>query len=113
MHKIQKLGAGSYGTVYLAVNKEADDYDSSEEENYKAIKRNFKDKTASWFSNLRELSILNNLKGHPFIVELENISIGDPFINVPFTPIDKKKKKKDYEDVVNDNIHFVMEYVPN
>ena len=103
MRRIKKIGSGAYGSVYLA--------EESDDEGYVAIKRNFKDSSASWIGNLRELNILTTLKGHPFIVDLLNISIGDPFKNVPFTPLNRKNKDFDPELVENDKIHFVMEYI--
>ena len=117
LKRINKIGSGTYGTVYSGkiTNHEDDDdedecssinsYDS--DENVYAIKRNYKDKTSSWVGNLRELNFLAFLKGHPFIVDLVKISYGNPFSKTPFSPVNSTT----HEYMEDDKIHFILEYV--
>ena len=108
MERVEKIGEGSYGIVYSGKLKETfDSKDATvEEEKMYAVKRNFKEKTASWIGNVHEADILARLRGHPFIVEIHRFSYGDPFgTTKPMTPnlaSDRKMKE--------DKIHFVLEH---
>jgi serine/threonine protein kinase len=104
MQRIDKIGEGSYGIVYSGKFKENDKEDSKEK--LFAVKRNFKEKTASWIGNVHEADILARLRGHPFIVEIHRFSYGDPFADTkPMTPnLATERKMKE------DKIHFVLEY---
>lgn len=96
--KKEKLGEGSYGIVYKG---------QSNSGNF-AIKRNFKDNTADWCSNLRELSMLSRLKNHPLFVSLVDVSFGEPFSEGPLTPIGHLKNGKERDNVLDDEIHFIL-----
>lgn len=99
MTRIKKIGEGSYGIVYSGKFKK----DPSKT---LAIKRNFKEKTASWIGNIHEADVLARLKGHPCIVELRGVSFEDPFDeDKPMTPTAGEKKK-----MIDDKIHFILEY---
>lgn len=98
--RVHKLGQGTYGTVYSAINVGSDD------ETLVAVKRNLMDIGASWIGNIRELDMLARLKGHPFVVDLINVAFGNPFEGNPMTPIAPSDRR-----VKEDKIHFVMEYV--
>ena len=101
MKRLEKVGEGSYGVVYSGVFKD------DETEKIYAVKRNFKEISANWFGNIHEADILVRLKGHPFIVELHKVSLGDPFEKTrPMTPTAADKRK-----MLDDKIHFIMEYV--
>jgi serine/threonine protein kinase len=116
--RVIKVGEGTYGHVYKAKqfsppsvkgisDKKSSDTDPKADDIYVAVKRNFKDLDASWLGNLRELDMLARLKGHPFIIDLINVSFGNPFGRVhPMTPIDEQKQK-----AKDDKVHFIMEYV--
>jgi len=99
----EKVGEGTYGTVYTAEQKEGD------VETVVAVKRNYKDLTSRWCGNVRELDMLTLLKGHPFIVELMGVCFKNPFTGDgrPMTPVDEEKR-----GMMDDTVHFVMEYVP-
>lgn len=100
--EVKKIGEGTYGKVYKV------NYENSKEES--AIKRNFKDINTLGIGCLKELNMLANLKNHPLIVDLKKISYDNPFDNVAVTPI---KKNKNYdEDIEEDGIYFIMEYLP-
>lgn len=103
MDRIDKIGEGSYGIVYSGKIK-----NSKEDEGTKmyAVKRNFKEKSASWIGNIHEADILARLRGHPFIVEIHRFSYGDPFAQgKPMTPnLAGERKMKE------DKIHFVLEH---
>lgn len=102
--RLEKIGEGTYGTVYKA--RQPGD-DRKKEGKILAVKRNLKDPSASWIGNARELDILARLKGHPFIVDLIDVSFGDPFGRThPMTPINELKRL-----MKDDKVHFVMEYV--
>ena len=104
--RVSKVGEGTYGTVYKAKQPNAD-ASSPEESKVVAVKRNFKDISASWIGNPRELDMLAQIKGHPFTVDLINVSFGNPFgRGHPMTPINEKMRQ-----MKEDKIHFVMEFV--
>lgn len=97
--RLEKIGEGSYGIVYSGK------YINSIQK--KAIKRNYKENTASWIGNIREADVLVRLKGHPCIVEIDKISVGDPFTSdKPMTPTVVSKK-----DMSEDKIHFILEHM--
>lgn len=103
MIKTGKVGEGSYGVVYSGKFKEGKHPDPNKTF---AIKRNFKEISAAWIGNIRELDILNRLKGHPCIINLHTVAIEDPFDKSnPMTPstADKKIMKED-------KVHFVLDY---
>ncbi len=101
MDRIDKIGEGSYGIVYSGIFKEKLD------KKMYAIKRNYKEATTAWMGNIHEADILVRLKGHPCIVEIHRISIGDPFDKTnPMTPRVKSKK-----DMNEDKLHFILEYM--
>jgi len=93
MIKLKTSGKGTYGTVYIAK--------SSKEEEI-AVKRNIIHSDISFSGSIREMDLLNRLRGHPFIVKLNSVSFGDPFIT-PNSPISKKTNYKE------DYLHFVFE----
>lgn len=101
MNRIDKVGEGSYGIVYSG------SFVQDPEEKVYAIKRNFKEASASWMGNIHEADVLVRLKGHPYIVEIHRISIGDPFSpKDPMTPKVSSKK-----DMLEDKMHFILEYM--
>ena len=104
VHKISKVGEGTYGIVY-----EADACISEPNECRRvAVKRNLLDESVDGIGNICELDMLSRLKGHPFIVDLISVSFGDPFTSDrPMSPVDKQTRKK----VKEDKVHFIMEYV--
>jgi serine/threonine protein kinase len=111
--KIKTCGKGTYGVVYQANVKSNSDspnadnlLNGSSEVQQVAVKRNFAELTATWTWSVRELDILSKLKGHPFIVDLLEVSIGDPFTpDAPMTPV------RGLQSMKEDKIHFIMEYV--
>ncbi len=103
MIRISKVGEGSYGIVYSG--RFRDDKDGK----IYAIKRNFKEKSTSWIGNVHEADVLVRLKGHPCIVELNRIAIGDPFDRAhAMTPNVSGEGK---EKMKEDKMHFIMEYL--
>lgn len=103
MLRVNKVGEGSYGIVYSGKFK-----DENEEKLY-AVKRNFKELNTSWIGNVHEADVLVRLKGHPCIVELNRIALGDPFdVSYPMTP---KVTSEDKKTMKEDKMHFIMEYV--
>ena len=86
------VGKGTYGTVYRAYfhcrkSNDGSDYDIKSDR--VAVKRNLVDAKASFVVPVRELTILNKLRGHPFVVKLLTISLGNPFIKI-------KRKRSHY-----------------
>lgn len=114
--KLRKLGEGTYGTVYEAnarlplPSPSGDDEGGGDDEistDIKvAVKRNFAELSATWISSVRELDLMSRLKGHPFIVDLLDVSFGNPF-DRPMTPL-----KEEVRRMKEDKVHFIMEYVP-
>lgn len=97
-----KIGSGSYGDVYRATIVKKD------QKIKVAVKRNFGDEDDLGIGCLREMSFLTIAK-HPFVTELMNVSIGDPFpSSCPMTPTKKMENQRD--GMKEDKNHFVMEY---
>jgi serine/threonine protein kinase len=96
MIKGQKIGSGTYGIVYAMTNADGT-------EKY-AFKRNFNTKHDGSFSSvIRELDILNRVKGHPCVVAVMMVSIGNP-CNEILSPINDPKLK-----LQDDVLHFLFE----
>src|SRR3990167_4660213 len=87
------IGTGTYGKVYSARTVTGEEL---------AIKRNILEKDTDFAGSLRELDILNQLKHHPFIIEIKSVSHGNPFSVGCMYPL-KDAEKRD------DTIHFVFE----
>ncbi len=97
MIRTGKAGSGTYGIVYTA--QTADD-----EKREVAIKRNIVDDSVSFSGSIKELDILNRLKGHPYIVKLISVSFGNPMI-APNSPICRSGGLNYREDY----LHFIFE----
>lgn len=115
IERVEKLGEGTYGSVYAAKAKERSPADSPastpSQEKLVAVKRNYADISASGVWSIREADILRMLSGHPFVVSLYSVEYGDVFSEsgTPMTPVAKNVNRVGIKD---DQIHFVMEYVP-
>lgn len=93
--KISRLGGGTYGRVYQATRE-------TNTNEVVAIKRNFISPSLSnSVGSIRELDILNTVKGHPFCIQLKEVLYGSPFQDGSLSPADK--------DWVNDKVYFVLE----
>lgn len=97
MIRTNKISSGTYGIAYSART-------SKDDKTEVAIKRNIVDSDVSFSGSIRELDLLNRLRGHPFIVKLLSISFGNPCV-APNSPI-PVKKNGDYRE---DYLHFIME----
>jgi serine/threonine protein kinase len=103
MLRLSKIGEGSYGIVYSG------QFRDDESNKFYAVKRNFKELSTNWIGNIHEADILVRLKGHPCIVELHKISMGDPFdASNPMTP---KITTEDKKTMKEDKMHFILEYL--
>jgi serine/threonine protein kinase len=93
-YKINKLGSGTYGKVYEAVN----DYDERV-----AIKRNLIPPEFNYtIASIRELDILNLIKNHPYCIKLKDVVFDLPFNEGGLSPLHDN-------DRVDDRAFFVME----
>jgi len=97
MIRLEEIGFGSYGKIYKALP-------SKDHKNEIAVKRNFIDDSIDFSGSIREMDLLNRLRGHPYIVKLLSVSFGNPFIT-PNSPIINKKGYSNKEDY----LHFVFE----
>lgn len=90
-----KIGEGSYGNIYLF-------------DNY-VLKINIIENEINGISgnSIKELDMLNKLKGHPYIIDLISISFGILPSNTNFTIIDDKSS-----GVKHDNLYFIFDYIP-
>ncbi len=98
LRKNKKIGSGTFGNVYSA---------SSDDQNY-AIKRNFIESYVSWIGNIKELDFLTRLN-HCFIVKLQKVSFGNPFLHCPLSP--SRARTKDNQK--DDKVHFILELADN
>lgn len=93
--KIKKLGGGTYGRVYHAA------FDGNTNETV-AVKRNFvsnllKDTVGA----IRELDMLNLVKGHPFIIQMKEAVFEVPFSNGSLSP--------PAQNYVSDKVYLILE----
>lgn len=97
LQKIKYINDGTYGRVYLAKSPNSG-------KKY-ALKRNFAPTKISFSNSLHELDLLVKNNGHPYVVHLDSICLGDPFPqNDNSPPIGTLR-----EGQKDDNIHFVLE----
>ena len=96
MIKIGKAGSGTYGTVYRAKMGKKDVTEI-------AVKRNIIDADVSFSGSIREMDLLNRLRGHPYIIKLISVAFGNPFVT-PNSPIGNRR-----EEYKEDYLHFVFE----
>jgi len=101
MIRTSKAGSGTYGIVYNA--KTAD-----ESKRKVAVKRNIVDESVDFSGSVKELDLLNRLKGHPYIVKLLSVSFGNP-LSTPNSPISRVGSFKYREDY----LHFIFEQANN
>lgn len=94
MIRTAKMGTGTYGTVYS----------SKLDDNEIAVKRNIIDSDISFSGSIKEMDLLNRLRGHPYIVKLISVSFGNPFVT-PNSPICRRKSSQYKEDY----LHFIFE----
>ena len=97
MKKIQTIGSGTYGVVYSARQ-------SSKSNKEIAVKRNIIDSDISFSGSIKEMDLLNRLRGHPYIVKLISVSFGSP-LTVCNSPIINKNGYSYKEDY----LHFIFE----
>lgn len=81
MLKTGKLGEGTFGKVYGAI----DPHSPTQTRRY-AVKCMYAKKDTDFCRNLRELDINGKLSGHPCIVQVEKYWLGNPFKNGMASP---------------------------
>ena len=93
--KLGKLGSGSYGTIYSAVD---------EEEKPIVIKKNIISKIyVNSTNSMQEFNTLQLVKNHPFCIQLKDIYFGNPFESgTMMSPLVE-------QDTVTDKIFLSME----
>ncbi len=97
MIRSDKIGEGTFGIVYEATDTEINEPI--------AVKRNLKETQTSFMGALRETDLLCRLNDHPFIIKVEKIIFGDPFVNNQcFSPL----VGEDHNEQTNDVIHFAF-----
>ena len=105
MYNLKKnltLGEGTYGTVYQASVM----VKNQEVAQKVAVKRLYCDKPIFGISSIKELDILNNLKGHPFISDLLGVGFGNPFTHgKPMSPICPRRARNSRDD----QIHLILD----
>lgn len=89
-----KAGQGSYGVVYVV--------ETIPDRQPLIVKRNLVDTEMDFCVTVRELDLLGLLKGHPYIVDLTSVSFGNPFGDIPMSPIHRRGCR-------DDDIHFIFE----
>lgn len=93
----EKLGEGTFGIVYGATSPTSG--------KRIALKRNLVEDDTCFIGTPREVDVLNRLRGHPHIVNLEKIIFGEPFTGAAFSPLVGKERKSQR----NDSMHFAFE----
>lgn len=101
MIRTSKAGSGTYGIVYNAKT-------TDESKRKVAVKRNIVDDSVDFSGSIKELDLLNRLKGHPYIVKLLSVSFGNP-LSTPNSPISRAGSFKYREDY----LHFIFEQANN
>ena len=101
MIRTGKAGSGTYGIVYNAETL-------GEHKRKVAVKRNIVDESVSFSGSIKELDLLNRLKGHPYIVKLLSVSFTNPF-TVPNSPVGRDGNYNCKEDY----LHFIFEQANN
>ncbi len=101
MIRTGKAGTGTYGIVYNAET-------IGKHKRKVAVKRNIVDESISFSGSIKELDLLNRLKGHPYIVKLLSVAFNNPF-SVPNSPIARNGKFNYKEDY----LHFIFEQANN
>ena len=94
MKRTGKAGKGTYGVVYIA--------ETLDDKQQYVVKRNIINSSTDFLGSLKELDLLIQLKGHPYIVSLESISFGNPFTGQRISPINDPGFKEDL-------IYFIFE----
>jgi serine/threonine protein kinase len=104
--KVSLCGSGAYGKVYkVNVSTETSEGKSVSVEN--AYKRNIIEGSSGVIGakSIAELSYLSALRNHPFITQLNQVCMGDPFTSDnPMTPLSKACGKED-------TFGFLMEFI--
>lgn len=98
--KIKKVGEGTYGKIYHG-KVEKSDLDV-------AVKRNMIEKTEDFMVSLKELDLLASVRGHPFIVYLVDVSIGNPFPETGKGRISPNRRMR----LRDDKLFFIFEKAP-
>lgn len=93
LRRSKKITAGVYGHIYVATDPTND--------REIVVKRNIVITNVDFSGALREMDIMNMVNGHPCIVNLYQIIIGQPFAK-PMTPLMNNQDREDY-------IYFAME----
>lgn len=97
------IGDGSYGDVHIGHCSKDREY---------VIKQNFIDKRIDLIGSVKEIDLLIKLKGHPYIVGLRGISIGNPFTEQVERRNPHKSHKSDqifflYDRALSDMYQFI------
>lgn len=101
MIRTGKAGQGTYGIVYKA--KTSGDFPRDV-----AVKRNIVDESVDFSGSIKEMDLLNKLKGHPYIVKLLSVTFMNP-LSTPNSPI-AKMGNFNYND---DYLYFIFEQANN
>src|SRR5437868_7668445 len=94
MRKIHRFDGGMYGDIYAA--------EKLSTREVVVIKRNLIEETTDFIGSLRELDVLQRLEGHPYIVKLRSVKLGNPFTQGNFSPVRDMRYKDDI-------LHFTFE----
>jgi len=96
MQRLEKIGEGTYSRVYAAKSPGGKKY---------AVKRRITSKRITFCQGVRELHVNHEVGNHPHVINLHQISIGNPFADGPMSPLIDKDNTKDLRD---DIIHFIL-----
>lgn len=96
MRRGHKLGEGTFGIVYSATSP-------TTHRTY-AVKRNLVETQTSFIGVIREVDMLNKLRHHPHIVQLEQVAFDSPFAVNCFSPLAGKDRLSQRDD----SIHFIF-----
>lgn len=92
MKKIKIVTRGAYGKIYECADKEG---------KFAIVKRNLVDQQANGACSMREIDLLLQLRGHPFVVDIQSVAVGNPFVEV-LSPVARAGEKDDL-------VHMVLE----
>jgi serine/threonine protein kinase len=105
IEKDKKIGSGSYGSVYSA------NIITNDKSKKVALKRNFRDGSASWIGCLKEMDMLKTVSDHKCMVRLREVRYETDYGPSIFSNTNECLSPITDSSLTNDKAHFVFELI--